>query len=99
MKIMDDHAYKLTEPLNIIPVTSDSIPISIAKQKIPSGKNNIILELVMKDLTLRGEFGKQKYGELLTSNNGRDALVDAYQEALDLVMYLRQVIDERDLND
>lgn len=29
------------------------------------------------------------------AHNGRDALVDAYQEALDLTMYLRQAIEER----
>jgi hypothetical protein len=29
------------------------------------------------------------------TNNGRDSLMDAYQEALDLVMYLRQAIEER----
>jgi hypothetical protein len=31
----------------------------------------------------------------LRAHNGRDALVDAYQEALDLCVYLRQVIQER----
>lgn len=31
----------------------------------------------------------------LQAHNGRDPLVDAYQEALDLVVYLRQAIEER----
>lgn len=34
--------------------------------------------------------------QLYSNFNGRDALLDAYQEALDLVVYLRQVIYERD---
>lgn len=38
--------------------------------------------------------GLKKYGTVLQPNNGRDALVDAYQEALDLVVYLRQRIEE-----
>lgn len=32
----------------------------------------------------------KKYGGYLETNNGRSALWDAYQEAIDLVMYLRQ---------
>jgi hypothetical protein len=31
-------------------------------------------------------------------NNGRDALLDAYEEALDLACYLKQAILERDEN-
>lgn len=50
---------------------------------------------VIKDLEARREFGRQKYGFELHSHNGRDALTDAYQEALDLVIYLRQAIAER----
>ena len=60
------------------------------------GKTNI-LNAVMKDLIDRSEVGKKKYGTVLESNNGRDALMDAYQEALDLCMYLRQVIEERNM--
>jgi len=40
----------------------------------------------------------QKYGTYLQTHNGRDALWDAYQEAMDLCMYLRQAILERDGN-
>jgi len=36
-----------------------------------------------------------KYHTYLLTHNGRDALIDAYQEALDLAMYLRQAIEER----
>lgn len=60
---------------------------------IPGDK--IVLELVMKDLNDRAEIGKEKYGTYLMTNNGRDALMDAYQEALDFVMYLRQAVEER----
>ena len=52
--------------------------------------------MVLADLTNRALEGNLKYGEPLLANNGRDALVDAYQEALDLCMYLRQAITERD---
>ena len=37
-----------------------------------------------------------RYGTALQPHNGRDALLDAYEEALDLAMYLKQAIVERD---
>jgi len=54
-----------------------------------------VWQLVIKDMKERDSFGEQRYGTKLMTNNGRDALVDAYQEALDLCVYLRQVIEER----
>lgn len=42
----------------------------------------------------RAKSGLAKYGVYLETNNGRDALVDAFQEALDLVMYLEQYREE-----
>lgn len=55
-----------------------------------------IMPLVMADIEARVAKGTKEYGEPLTSQNGRDALWDAYEEALDLAMYLRQAIVERD---
>jgi hypothetical protein len=54
-----------------------------------------VQDLVMADIEARKVHGVKKYGTLLQPFNGRDALVDAYQEALDLCMYLRQEIEER----
>ncbi len=54
-----------------------------------------VWELVIEDMRARDQFGRAKYGTPLQSGNGRDALVDAYQEALDLCVYLRTEIEER----
>ena len=54
-----------------------------------------IWELVIEDMAQRDATGREKYGTPLQAFNGRRALVDAYQEALDLVVYLRQEIEER----
>jgi hypothetical protein len=51
---------------------------------------------VMESIGLRSEMGRRKYGTFLRPGNGRDALMDAYQEAIDLCMYLAQAIMERD---
>jgi len=65
-----------------------------AKQPDPKGEGDPILGMVLADLTNRALEGNKKYGEPLKAHNGRNGLWDAYQEALDLCMYLRQVIEE-----
>lgn len=52
--------------------------------------------LVMNDMAARDRVGEKRYGVRLQPHNGRDALRDAYEEALDLTVYLRQAIYERD---
>lgn len=71
-------------------------PASIP-QPVPRASGINVLPYVVADINERAESGVRKYGTLLQANNGRDALWDAYQEAIDLVMYLRQAIIERDL--
>lgn len=54
-----------------------------------------IVDLVLLDLSARKALGLERYGTYLQAGNGRDALMDAYHEALDLAIYLRQAIEER----
>ena len=54
-----------------------------------------VWDLVIEDMKERDEAGAQKYGTRLQPENGRDALADAYAEALDLAVYLRQALYER----
>lgn len=61
----------------------------------PTGAGTPVWPLVIADMQERDRIGTAKYGTPLRVHNGRDALLDAYQEALDLVVYLRQVIEER----
>lgn len=53
-----------------------------------------VWDLVRKDIEDREEYGVTTYHTRLQPFNGRNALVDAYQEALDLVVFLRQAIYE-----
>lgn len=55
-----------------------------------------IWDLVIADMHARDKLGEERYGTRLRANNGRDVLKDAYEEALDLAVYLRQAIAERD---
>ena len=51
----------------------------------------------MKDMVERDWVSSKKYGTRLQPFNGRAALWDAYQEALDLAVYLRQEIYEKEI--
>lgn len=62
----------------------------------PPNESRPIWDLVIEDMQARDQLGRERYGTPLQAGNGRDALVDAYEEALDLAVYLRQAIAERD---
>lgn len=65
-------------------------------ESMPTKNNSVaVWDLVKADIDQRDTIGFEKYGTRLQANNGRDPLIDAYQEALDLVVYLRQAIEER----
>jgi hypothetical protein len=52
--------------------------------------NLALPDWLIADMRERHELGVKKYGVALQVNNGRDALVDAYQESLDLLVYSQQ---------
>lgn len=55
-----------------------------------------VWDLVIKDIKDRDEFGTKKYNTRLQPFNGRNVLVDLYQELLDAVVYVRQLIYENE---
>jgi hypothetical protein len=78
--------------------TRRTTPMSGKKDQPNPVKNNMpaAWDLVLADIVKRDKFGEAKYGTRLQPLNGRDGLQDAYEEALDLVVYLRLCIYERD---
>ena len=52
------------------------------------------VDRVIADMRERDAVGRQRYSVPLTSGNGRDHLIDAYQELLDGVAYLAAALDE-----
>ena len=56
-----------------------------------------ILDLVIADLHARDAKGRETYGSSLRASSPNDALWFAYEEALDLAMYLRQAIERQRL--
>lgn len=63
-------------------------------ENIQSTRDKATVSLVIADMRERDRVGRERYGMPLQPHNGRDALVDAYQEALDLCAYIRQASEE-----
>lgn len=74
-------------------VTEERAGLSAYEPPPVQGEGDILAEII-KDLTDRREAGVAKYGTPLQRFNGRNGLVDAYQEILDLLAYMRQSIGE-----
>lgn len=65
------------------------------EQQPPIPSKGDVWLLVIKDMEDRRIHGIEKYGQPVHPYNSRNALIDAYQEVLDLAVYLRQAIEER----
>lgn len=80
-------------------LSPSGIPFSLLNVPGPAprtGTSPAIWSLVIRDMADRDASGVAKYGTRLQSDNGRDHLKDAYQEALDLAVYLRAELHRRD---
>ena len=74
-----------------------NVQMNLFKEQAAPKENNCpeVYALFLQDLETRYEIGLQRYGKALQPFNNRDALRDAYEEAIDLAFYLRQAIYER----
>lgn len=70
------------------------LPAALRQRPPVRNDRPAIQDLVIADIEARKQEGIRKYGTVLQAFNGRDAALDAYQEALDQAMYLRQAYDE-----
>lgn len=71
-------------------------PINLEQPAPVANALPAVWDLVVNDMQARDKVGEARYGVRLQPHNGRDALKDAYAEALDLCVYLRQQLYERD---
>lgn len=68
--------------------------IEHVQQRRPMVPFESVVDRVVTDMRDRDAVGRQRYGVPLTSGNGRNHLIDAYQEALDLAAYMAAELDE-----
>jgi hypothetical protein len=94
LQIKDGFVLKLPSPILLTQEVDHGVDIS--EWPPIHNKYPAIWDLVIMDINKRDAFGVKKYGFRLQPFNGRDPLWDAYQEALDLVAYLRQAIFEKE---
>jgi hypothetical protein len=66
-----------------------------SQQDPNEGKESVTNQVII-DLEMRRKLGIKKYGTELKTFNGRNPLIDAYQEALDLCCYLKQKLMEQE---
>lgn len=76
------------------PIKEQPPPISSPEPK-EGGESGSVWAMVLRDMSERERIGIEKYGLPVLWNNGRDHIVDAYQEALDKIVYLRAEILKR----
>lgn len=62
----------------------------------PCDEGAPVLAAVISDLRSRAAAGNERYGGPMLPHDGRDTLREAYEEALDLAMYLGQSLLERE---
>jgi hypothetical protein len=55
---------------------------------------SLLRDRFIAEVRSRNVDGIAKYGTPLQTHNGRNPLVDAFQEAMDLTVYLRQAVEE-----
>ena len=64
-------------------------------QPLPVAGRQPVQAAIIAAIGERRDYGTRKYGRPLETHNGRDALTDAWEEALDLLTYLTQMRLER----
>lgn len=72
----------------------DDVKHRFAKDGDKDPEDGLAANMAVKDMEDRDQEGLRKYNTRLQPFNGRNALVDAYQEFLDGAVYLRQKIFE-----
>jgi hypothetical protein len=74
--------------------TGDGIDVAVEAAK---DLREMGLGYIAEDTEARIRLGEKKYGTRLKSHNGRDAMLDLYQEVLDGINYAKQlVIEDKD---
>lgn len=68
-------------------------------QPLPTAGRECVQDALIAEIEQRKQLGIQRYGSPLMTHNGRDAIRDAREEAVDLAVYLMQVeLEVRDLH-
>lgn len=86
------------EPVaDLIPKAVLDLMYDVGEQPAPSkNEGPAVWDLVIEDMRARDQLGRSRYGTPLQPFNGRKALRDVYEELLDTVVYMRQLLFEEE---
>lgn len=88
---------RMEQPKKVFDVQAiEPTPFLNNEQPAPKEGRIPVYHRALADIQERVRGGRIKYGTELKTGNGRDPLVDALQEAIDLVLYLEQALLERE---
>jgi hypothetical protein len=93
MSIAVDQQQTPQNPPQGVP-TWDLVRMDLDARRRRQERPTPVLDAVYEEAGERDRMGREKYGVPLMTNNGRDSLVDAYQESMDLAVYLRNFAAE-----
>lgn len=78
-------------------MTTEQMKTRPGDQPLPEGGKECVQDALIADIRARRDIGIERYGSALMTHNGRDAVQDALEEAIDLAVYLKQVeLETRD---
>ena len=88
---------KLEGPVLICDVIGERTERADESQPMPtaSEESQSVQDALIRMIEERRRVGVKRYGTALMTHNGRDALQDALEEAVDLATYLMQMVMER----
>lgn len=72
-------------------MTTEPLKTRPEDQPLPVGGQQSVQDALIADIQARRDIGIKRYGSALMTQNGRDAVQDALEEAVDLAVYLKQV--------
>lgn len=79
------------------PIPMKPEAVSLLEEPPPTpGEGDVWLEII-SDMNSRRDYGIEKYGQSVQIFNGRSPRKDAYAEVLDLLVYLKQDINESEI--
>jgi len=86
----DDHHHHL-RPQGISTMSNERDPSTDQPLPTKNSKSQPVAMSIKALIDARTALGIKKYGTPLMSHNGRDAKMDALEEAVDLIQYLMQI--------
>jgi len=90
------HAHLRSGESVMRPGISEEKSAALSGERQPPRTLEATWDLVIEDIRGRDRTGEKEYGTRLHAHNGRNPLQDAYEEALDLSVYLKQTLIERE---